>query len=144
MRVKLLTQTAIAPARMSAGAAAYDIYADEDKVIEPKSRSLVSTGISIEIPITVYAQIAPRSGLAVKEIDVGAGVIDSDYRGEVKVLLINNSVEPFVVKRGNRIAQMILKMIYLPEVEVVNTLSETVRNNGGFGSTGFNKECIHN
>jgi dUTP pyrophosphatase len=67
MRVKLLTQTARAPERMSAGAAAYDIYADEDKVIEPQSRSLVSTGISIEIPITVYAQIAPRSGLAVKE-----------------------------------------------------------------------------
>lgn len=151
MKVKLLTSTAIPPKRMSAGAAAYDVYADEDKIILPQCRKLVSTGISIEIPVTVYAQLAPRSSLSVKEIDVGAGIIDSDYRGEVKVLLINNSTNDFIIKKGDRIAQMILKMIYLPEVEVVEHLSETIRNDGGFGSTNstnvqnaFDKECIHN
>ncbi len=144
MKVRLLTSTAKVPCRMSAGAAAYDIYADDDIIIESQFRKLVSTGISIEIPSNVYAQLAPRSSLAVKEIDVGAGVIDSDYRGEVKVLLINNSTKDFVVRKGDRIAQMILKMIYLPDIEVVKELSTTIRNDGGFGSTNFNKDCMHN
>ena len=93
---------------MSAGAAAYDVYADEDKIILPQCRKLVSTGISIEIPVTVYAQLAPRSSLAVKEIDVGAGIIDSDYRGEVKVLLINNSTNDFIIKKEELIFKILI------------------------------------
>lgn len=141
MFVKLLTETSKAPIRMSKGAAGYDLYSNEDKIIKAKNRDLISTGISIEIPDNVYGQIAPRSSLSVKEIDVGAGIIDSDYRGEVKVLLINNSLKDFVVKKGDRISQLILKMIYTPQIKIVNELSNSERNDGGFGSTNIKDIC---
>ena len=123
MFVRLLSETSKVPMRMSEGAAGYDIYSNEDTIIKSQNRQLISTGISIEIPDNVYGQIAPRSSLAIKEIDVGAGIIDSDYRGEVKVLLINNSVNDFVVKKGDRISQLILKMIYTPQIKIVEHLS---------------------
>ena len=82
-------------------------------------------------------RIAPRSGLAAKHsIDTGAGVIDADYRGQVKVILFNFSENDFAIKRGDRIAQLILERIYTPDVAVVEKLAETVRGGGGFGSTG--------
>ena len=82
-------------------------------------------------------RIAPRSGLAVKHsIDTGAGVIDSDYRGEVKVLLFNHSEVDFEVKEGDRIAQLVVERIYTPKVVVVDELEESIRGKGGFGSTG--------
>lgn len=87
--------------------------------------------------IVTDGRIAPRSGLAVKHfIDTGAGVIDSDYRGEVKVLLFNHSEVDFEVKEGDRIAQLVIERIYTPEVVVVEELEESVRGAGGFGSTG--------
>jgi dUTP pyrophosphatase len=97
----------------------------------------VSTGISISIPTNTYFRIAPRSGLAYKNgIDVLAGVIDSDYRGEVKVLLINLSKDVFSIARGDRIAQGILEHITIAEVVETDTLIDTDRGAGGFGSTG--------
>jgi dUTP pyrophosphatase len=143
MFVRLLSETSKVPMRMSEGAAGYDIYSNEDTIIKSQNRKLISTGISIEIPDNVYGQIAPRSSLAIKEIDVGAGIIDSDYRGEVKVLLINNSVNDFVVKKGDRISQLILKMIYTPEIKIVEHLSKSERNDGGFGSTNNIKDICH-
>ena len=89
------------------------------------------------IASTVDGRIAPRSGLAVKHsIDTGAGVIDSDYRGQVKVLLFNHSEVDFEIKEGDRIAQLVLERIYTPEILVVDELEETIRGAGGFGSTG--------
>jgi len=143
MFVRLLSETSKVPMRMSEGAAGYDIYSNEDTIIKSQNRQLISTGISIEIPDNVYGQIAPRSSLAIKEIDVGAGIIDSDYRGEVKVLLINNSVNDFVVKKGDRISQLILKMIYTPQIKIVEHLSNSERNDGGFGSTNNIKDICH-
>lgn len=137
MQVKLLTPTAQAPARQSDQAAGYDLHLDEDLVLFPNERKLVSTGIAVAIPYGYYGRIAPRSSLAVKKyIDIGAGVVDSDYRGEVKVLMIYSGKERLSLKRGDRIAQLILEKITLPEIEIVSTLDSTERGAGGFGSTG--------
>lgn len=88
-------------------------------------------------PEGTYGRIAPRSGLASKHfIDTGAGVIDSDYRGEVKVLLFNHASDDFPIKRGDRVAQLVLERIYTPEIIEVTDLEESVRGAGGFGSTG--------
>ena len=96
------------------------------------------TGLSISFPAGLYARIAPRSGLALKKfMDVGAGVVDADYRGEVGVVLFNHGDQDFEVKMGDRIAQLILEQISTPEVVEVSGLDETVRGTGGFGSTGI-------
>jgi dUTP pyrophosphatase len=137
MLLQLLTDTATVPCRQSEGAAGYDIYSDENSVIFPKERRLVSTGIAITIPKSYYGRIAPRSSLSVKDyIDVGAGVIDNDYTGEIKVLLINNGNNIFTINKGDRIAQLILEKIGYCEIVVVDSLEDTERGDGGFGSTG--------
>ena len=108
-------------------------------IIPARTRRLVSTGLKVQIPSDCYARVAPRSGLAVKSVDVGAGVVDSSYRGIVKVLVINNKDEEFKVNIGDRIAQLILERIYNDDFSVVNEteLSDTTRGDGGFGSTGI-------
>ncbi|KAA8912817.1 hypothetical protein TRICI_003360 [Trichomonascus ciferrii] len=137
LRVALLNGAAKAPTRGSALAAGYDVYACEDVELKARSRGLVPTGISIAVPEGTYGRIAPRSGLAVKHgIDTGAGVIDADYRGEVKVLLFNNSEEDYKIAAGDRIAQLVLEQIVTPEVQVLDSLDDTERGAGGFGSTG--------
>lgn len=143
--VKKLKPTATIPSRGSEFAAGYDLYACEDYCIAGGDRILVSTGISIALPFGTYGRIASRSGLAVKQgIEVGAGVIDYDYRGEVKVLLHNHkpTIEgcSFHVKKGNRIAQLIIEKCFTPGITEVDDLNETVRGSGGFGSTGFSKQ----
>jgi len=135
--IKKLTETAQAPRRGSAFAAGYDLYSAKDTVIPAKGKALVDTGIAIAVPDGTYGRVAPRSALACKNfIDTGAGVIDADYRGEVKVLLFNFSDVDFTVKQGDRIAQLVLERIYTPEVLVVEELEESIRGAGGFGSTG--------
>lgn len=137
-KVALIHPEALAPTRKTIGAAGLDVYSCESKVIKSQSRALVRTGIKIQIPDDCYARVAPRSGLSVKEIDVGAGVVDSDYLGELKVLLINNSVNDYQVDKGDRIAQLIFERIYKDSFTIVNEdeLTPTERNEGGFGSTG--------
>lgn len=141
--VRRLTETSRVPTRGSEGAAGYDLYADEDVDIEPGGRALVSTGISVEVPPGTYGRIAPRSGLAVTfGIQVGAGVVDRDYRGEVRVLLFHcdSGSESVGIRRGDRIAQMILeccKTPYVNEVTEASAMTETVRGDAGFGSTGL-------
>ena len=103
------------------------------------ARELIPTGISIELPVGFEAQIRPRSGLALKygiTVLNTPGTIDSDYRGEVGVILVNLSTKRFFVERGMRIAQMVVKPVVLPEIEYVDSLSFTGRGSGGFGSTG--------
>ncbi|RKP35088.1 mitochondrial deoxyuridine 5'-triphosphate nucleotidohydrolase, partial [Dimargaris cristalligena] len=125
------------PKRGSAGAAGYDLYSCEDAVIPPQSRGLVDTGLSIKVPSGTYGRVAPRSGLAVKHfIDTGAGVVDEDYRGIVKVVLFNFGDKPFAIKIGDRIAQLVLERIVTPAVAEVADLDDTDRGEGGFGSTG--------
>lgn len=137
LRVKRLDDTAILPRRASFGAVGYDLYCHEDVSIHPGHRQLVPTGIAIVLPRGTYGRVAPRSGFAVKHgINVGAGVIDPDYTGEVKVLLFNHGSDVFEVKKGERVAQLVLERCETPPVEEVGALEETARGAGGFGSTG--------
>lgn len=135
--VKKLTNTAILPIRQNADDAGYDISSIESVSILPKGKCLVSTGIAFTVPKGTYGQIAPRSGLSMKGIFVNAGVIDRGYTGEVKVMLFNMSDETIELPEGSRIAQLIIKKIDLPVVEEVETLEESDRGEGGFGSTGI-------
>ncbi|KAM3295004.1 hypothetical protein ACQJBY_037703 [Aegilops geniculata] len=137
LKVKKLSDKAILPSRGSALAAGYDLSSAVETVVPARGKALVATDLSIAIPEGTYARIAPRSGLALKHsIDVGAGVIDADYRGPVGVVLFNHSEVDFAVKPGDRIAQMIIQVIATPEVAEVEDLDATVRGEGGFGSTG--------
>ncbi|EHL03386.1 putative Deoxyuridine 5'-triphosphate nucleotidohydrolase [Glarea lozoyensis 74030] len=135
--IKKLSDKAKLPTRGSAFAAGYDIYAAKDTAVPARGKVLVDTDISMAVPAGTYGRIAPRSGLASKHmIDTGAGVIDADYRGQVKVLLFNHGEKDFEVKEGDRVAQLVLERIYTPEVVEVQELEESVRGAGGFGSTG--------
>jgi dUTP pyrophosphatase len=138
MKIKLLETNAKVPVRANDCAAGYDLYSSCNALIYPQERMLIKTGISIEIPEGYYGRIAPRSGWALKNgIDTLAGVIDSDYRGEVGVILYNTDKEtPFHIKIGDRIAQIIFEKYYNFDIEVSDEISETTRGDGGFGSTG--------
>ena len=115
--VKRLCNNAALPRRGTAGAAGYDLSAAQNCIIPAKGKGVLKTGLVISFPPGLYARIAPRSGLAVKRfIDVGAGVIDHDYRGEVCVVLFNHSDTDFKVNQGDRIAQLILEKIETPVV----------------------------
>lgn len=112
IQVKLLSPTAKVPTRGSAFSAGYDLYASKEAVIPARGKALVDTDISIALPVNTYGRVAPRSGLAAKHsIDTGAGVIDADYRGQVKVLLFNFSDVDFKVDVGERVAQLIVERV---------------------------------
>ena len=137
LRIKKLTYDAIIPTRGSGGAVGYDLYSVDEVVLPPSQRTLVGTGVAVVLPMKVYGRVAPRSGLTVKHgIHVGAGVIDPDYTGEIKVALFNLGDGPFEVKKGDRIAQLILERCETPYVREITEMSETQRGDGGFGSTG--------
>jgi dUTP pyrophosphatase len=129
------------PAYMSEHAAGMDIYAavNPEIIIPPGEWKLVPTGISVALPDGYEAQVRPRSGLALKQgisILNTPGTVDADYRGEVGVILMNHSQENLVIKRGDRIAQMIVNKVERIQFEEVKELAETKRNSGGFGHTG--------
>ena len=137
LRVQLRSQDAVAPKRASAGAAGYDLTSIEEGTVPARGKAIVDTGISISIPTGTYGRIAPRSGLAAKHsISVGAGVIDADFVGTLKVILFNHSDNDFRFLKGDRIAQLVLEQIETPEVVVVDELDATERGERGFGSTG--------
>jgi dUTP pyrophosphatase len=132
---------ALAPRYMSAGAAGLDLAsaADAPIALAPGARAAVPTGLAFEIPAGFEGQVRPRSGLA-RKFGIGLpnapGTIDSDYRGEVAVLLINLGSEPYVVQPGERIAQLVIAPVVQAELEEVAELSGTARGDGGFGHTG--------
>ncbi|OAA73473.1 dUTP pyrophosphatase [Cordyceps fumosorosea ARSEF 2679] len=139
LQVKKLSPAGRLPTRGSAFAAGYDLYASRATTIPARGKVLVDTDISIAVPSDTYGRIAPRSGLASKHfIDTGAGVIDADYRGPVKVLLFNHGEADYAIAEGDRVAQLVLERIVTPEVVEVQELQESVRGAGGFGSTGYN------
>lgn len=136
-KVKFLKETATKPERGTKGSAGYDLSSCEKTSIPSGGKGIVKTGLSIQVPEGTYGRIAPRSGLAWKKhIDVGAGVIDSDYTGEVGVVLFNHGKEALDIDVGDRIAQLILEKIVILPVTVVECLETTERGSGGFGSTG--------
>jgi len=140
LQVKRTHADAITPFRASDFAAGYDISSCENASVPARGQAIIDTGFIFVIPKGHYGRLAPRSGLASRySIDVGAGVIDADYRGTVKVLLFNHSDNVFNINKGDRIAQLILERISLPEVFEVDEIDDTVRGENGFGSTGIRK-----
>lgn len=145
IKVKRLTETAILPTRASEGDAGLDLYADVKADIITGRVTKVSTGIAVEIPYGYVGLVHPRSGLAAKEgitVVNAPGTIDAGYRGEVMVLLTSiddkhrETIFGYHVQPGERIAQLVIQKVELPEVEEVDELSDSVRGVGGFGSTG--------
>lgn len=136
IQVKKLNDLAILPAKGSSHCAGYDLSSIEDYILMPMERKLFKTGLSISIPNGLYGRIAPRSGLAFKDgIDVLAGVIDEDYRGEIGILLINFGRTEKQIKSGDKIAQIIFEFYNNVNVQLVSELNETGRGDSGFGSS---------
>ena len=137
LKFKRLDARATLPARGSVLSAGLDICSIEDVKIEPHQRSLVSTGLAVAIPEGYYGRVAPRSGLATKSgLDVLAGVIDCDYRGEIRCLLINTGGEAIHLPAQSKICQLIIEKIITPTAAWADEINETERGSGGFGSTG--------
>ena len=142
MKVKIVNQSGHAlPEYSTPNSAGMDLRAKLDKpvILKPMERSLIPTGLFMELPEGFEAQIRPRSGLALKKgisIVNSPGTIDADYRGEVKIPLINHGSDPFVIRRGARIAQMVIHQVHQAQFQIVDELDATSRNQGGFGSTG--------
>jgi dUTP pyrophosphatase len=136
LRFKQLDPRAVLPRRGSALAAGLDICSIEVVELQPKQRAMVRTGLAVAIPPGFYGRVAPRSGLAAKNgLDVLAGVIDSDYRGEICCVLYNTGDEIITLPAGSKICQLIVEQIITPEAAWVNDLDATARGAGGFGST---------
>ena len=146
IKIKLLTESAIMPRLGTEGAAGYDLFTPESFTLAPMQRKLIKLGISTEFAPDVMAQIWPRSGLAYKHgihvfrqivpsEEVKAGLLDSDYRGEVGVVLINLGDQPVEFKAGDAIAQMVFSPVLHDVIEHTGKVSETARGAGGFGST---------
>ena len=142
--IKKTNKEVITPKYKTDGSSGVDLSAFLEKkvVIKPNSSELIPTGLLVAIPEELEIQIRPRSGLAAKE-SIGVlnspGTIDSDYRGELKIILFNHGKEDFIINNGDRIAQMVLVPILKMEFEEVDSLPDTVRGQGGFGSTGKNE-----
>ena len=139
--IKKTSKEVITPKYKTDGSSGVDLSAflEKEVVIKPNSSELIPTGLQVAIPEELEIQIRPRSGLAAKE-NIGVlnspGTIDSDYRGELKIILFNHGTKDFIVNNGDRIAQMVLVPILKMEFEEVDSLPDTIRGQGGFGSTG--------
>lgn len=139
VKVKRLKETAILPNYAHEGDAAMDLYSTEDYVVNPGKRQLVSTGIAMELPKGYFASIRGKSGLALKKgIAILGGVIEYTYRGEYGVIVLNTGDEDFVINKGDKVAQVVIAPVAIAEIQEVNELSDTVRGEGAWGSTGGN------
>jgi len=137
VKVKKLKENAVVPSYAHPGDAGMDLCSTEDYVIPAGKRQLVSTGISMELPAGYWANIRGKSGLAYKKgISILGGVIEHTYRGEYGVIVFNTGDEDFVIRAGDKVAQVIIAPVATADVEIVDDLSETSRGDGGFGSTG--------
>lgn len=139
VKVKILNPDVIVPKYQTEEAAGFDLHSIEEKTIKAGERDVIKTGLAVALPKGYELQVRPRSGLALKNgITVlnTPGTVDSDYRGELMVILLNTSNEDFAVKKGDRIAQAVIKEILQADFAVVDELDSTERGTGGFGSTG--------
>lgn len=133
----ILSENAITPKRTSSGAAGYDLYSKESGVLKAMSYKVFDTGVTLEIPSGFYGKIFSRSGLCAKHgIEAGAGVIDEDYRGVIKVILFNRTDKDYEVNNGDRVAQIVFMRYENFTMKKVDSLNETTRGEGGIGSTG--------
>lgn len=132
-----LTENAFAPSKGSKLAAGFDLHSAYDYEIPAHGKVIAKTDLQIRVPDGTYGRVAPRSGLAAKHfIDIGAGVVDQDYTGNVGVVMFNHNDAPFVIKKGDRVAQLVCEKICYPELKELDSLESTERGEGGFGSTG--------
>ncbi|XP_033725491.1 deoxyuridine 5'-triphosphate nucleotidohydrolase-like isoform X2 [Pecten maximus] len=139
LRFVKITKNAFTPIRCSKLAAGYDLRSAYDYTIPGRGKQLVKTDIQIALPDGCYGRIAPKSGLATEHfIDIGAGVIDQDYRGNVGVVMFNHAETEYKVSKKDKIAQLICERIYIPKLEEKEKLDDTDRGSGGFGSSGKN------
>jgi dUTP pyrophosphatase len=139
IRIKRLTPTAIIPRYQTDGAAGMDLHADDEVTLWPGDRRAVKTGIAVAIPPGHEGQVRPRSGLAARfgvTVLNSPGTIDSDYRGEVCVILVNHGQQEWRFERGERVAQLVIAPVARAEMVDVDDLDETTRGSGGLGSTG--------
>jgi dUTP pyrophosphatase len=137
INIQTLHSDAIIPKAAHEHDAGVDLHAIEDYELQAGERKLFKTGLAIELPVGYVALIWPRSGLSYKRgIDVLAGVIDAGYRGDCGVILLNTGEIPCIIKKGERIAQLLIQPIVLPHFIEVEELNETIRGDGGFGSSG--------
>ena len=142
LKIKKLRDNAVIPTRSTPGSAGMDMYAciDSPYILEPGAIALIPTGVAIELDSCgVVAYLFARSGLSVKHgisLANGVGVIDSDYRGEVCAAMINNSSVSYTITPGERIAQMVISPVIIPQIDIVDELADSSRGEGGFGSTG--------
>ena len=139
LKVKKINEDAILPYKAHNDDAGFDLFSVEEATLKPFERKLIHTGLTMELPKDTEAQVRPRSGLALKHgISVlnTPGTVDEGYRGEIAIILINLGSEDFVITKGMKIAQMVVKKTYDVEIKEVEVLSETGRGAGGFGSTG--------
>jgi dUTP pyrophosphatase len=144
LKFRRMTENAFKPSKGSLRAAGYDLFSAYNYVLEPRGKELIKTDLQIQIPEGCYGRVAPRSGLAWKQfIDVGAGVIDCDYRGNVCVILFNFNNTRFIVNKGDRIAQLICEKIEYPELQeeqeeesLDDEKGGPTRGSNGFGSSG--------
>jgi len=135
--VKKLSEPATIPTRGSESAAGWDLYASQECVVPARGKALVSTDIAIAVPVGYYGRVAPRSGMAWKKhTDIGAGVIDADYRGPIGVVMFNHADEDLQIEPGDRVAQLIIEQISTAPLIEVKNLDDTVRGEDGYGSTG--------
>lgn len=138
LKIKLLNKDAIG-IKMPAieGDAGYDIYSNEDLILKAKSATTVKTGFCMEIPKGYWFEIMPKSGIATKNhVSVHNGVIDNGYRGEIIILMYNHSDNDYQIKKGEKIAQGVIRELIVPDIKIVEELSGTKRGESGFGSTG--------
>lgn len=144
IKVKIAMQKGcedLLPAKAHADDAAFDLRSRSDMSVPVNKSTLVPTGVFIELPVNYEAQVRPRSGLALKHnitLTNSPGTIDAGYRGEVGVIMFNHGPEEFVIKRGDRIAQMVIAELPEVELDICSELSSSERGDGGFGSTGKN------
>ncbi len=139
LKIKKVADNAIIPEYQSSGASGFDLHSIESAIVRPNETRLFSTGLAMSIPDGFEAQIRPRSGLSLKtgiRIANAPGTVDSDYRGEWKVIIENSSNKAVQIEEGDRIAQAVIQKVYKPKLMEVDSLDETERAEAGFGSTG--------
>jgi len=145
IKFKKLNENAVVPTRGTTGSVGYDLFTVEDVQIAPKETVILKTGLSVEIPNEYEVQIRPRSGVSVKtDLIVMLGTIDSDYRGEIGVIVKNIGETVYALEKGYRIAQAVINKCEIVEFELVDELSETKRGSGGFGHTGTDLKSLVN
>jgi len=140
IKIKLLNGNATLPKRATEFSSGFDLFSSENTILKSGEYKAISTSIAISMPNNIEGQIRPRSGLALKygiTLLNSPGTIDPDYRGEIKVILINHSDNDFIIEKGMRIAQIIFTPLIVPDISIVDELPKTDRGVGGFGSTGL-------